>query len=184
MPVTPLHVLPATPVYFLFYRRMHGLAFFLATFLIDIEPILYLAFNVPQPRVPLLLGGYTPMGFHMITHNPFAVIVLVAPAMTVFAKLFELGKPFWLNIFEGTEWVNYSWKKTYLSALIGVFLHLGWDMILHRDVNFGFPFVSVPNPFISSGASMIIGIASLVLIPPSYVLGKKINKGIPFAKLP
>ena len=82
-------------------------------------------FGVPTPRVPLFFGGYTPTGLHMITHNLFAVIVLIAPAITVLAKLLEFSKPFWLEIFEGDEWVNYSWARTYLSALAGGFLHFG-----------------------------------------------------------
>ena len=51
-----------SPVYFLTYRYLHGLAFFFATFLIDTEPVLYMIFGVPQPRVPLLFGGYMLIG--------------------------------------------------------------------------------------------------------------------------
>ena len=184
MVLTPFHVFPASPVYFLTYRYLHGLAFFLATFLIDIEPALYMIFGVSTPRVPLLFGGYTPVGLHMITHNPFAVIVLVAPALTGLAKLLELGKPFWLEIFKGAEWVNYSWARTYLSALAGVFLHLGWDLTMHGDINLGFPFISLLNPFVNYTVLAIVGMVSVALILPSYFVGKKINKGSPFKKLP
>jgi hypothetical protein len=184
MPLTPFHVFPAGTVYLLTYRYLHGLAFFLATFLIDIEPMLYMIFGVPQPRVPLLFGGYAPASLHMITHSPFAVIVLVAPAMTVLAKLLELGKPFWLEIFEDAEWISYSWARTYLSALAGGFLHLSWDLTMHGDINLGFPFTSLPNPFVSYTVLAVIGMASVALILPSYFVGKKINGGSPFRKLP
>ena len=184
MPLTPFHVFPASTVYLLTYRYLHGLAFFLSTFLIDIEPVLYMIFGVPLPRVPLLFGGYTSAGLHMITHNPFAVIVLITPVMTVLAKLLELGKPFWLEIFRGAEWVNYSWGKTYFSALAGGFLHLGWDLTMHGDINLGFPFISLPNPFVNHTVLAIIGIVSAALILPSYLVGKKINRGSPFKKLP
>jgi hypothetical protein len=184
MPITPLHGFPASTVYLLTYRYLHGLAFFLATFLIDIEPVLYMIFGVPQPRIPLLFGGYTPTGLHMVTHNPFAVIVLVAPAMTVLAKLLEVGKPFWLDILGGAEWIDYSWARVYLSALAGGFLHLGWDLTMHTDINLGFPFMSLPNPFVNYAVLAIIGMASVVLILPSYFLGKRINRGSPFKKLP
>lgn len=184
MPLTPFHVFPAGTVYLLTYRYLHGLAFFSATFLIDIEPLLYMIFGVPLPRVPLLFGGYTSTGLHMITHNPFAVIVLIAPVMTVLAKLLELGKPFWLEIFRGAEWVNYSWAKTYLSALAGGFLHLGWDLTMHGDINLGFPFISLPNPLVNHTVLAIIGVVSVALILPSYLVGKKINTGNPFKKLP
>jgi len=184
MPLTPFHIFPSGTVYLLTYRYLHGLAFFLATFLIDVEPVLYMVFGVPQPRVPLLLGGYTPMGLHMITHNPFAVIVLMAPIMTVLAKLLEWSKPFWLEILRGAEWVNYSWARTYLSALAGGFLHLGWDLTMHGDINLGFPFISLPNPFVNYTVLAIIGLASAALIFPSYFIGKKINGGSPFKKLP
>jgi len=184
MPLTPFHVFPAGTVYLLAYRYLHGLAFFLASFLIDIEPVLYMIFGVPQPRVPLLFGGYTPVGLHMITHNPFAVIVLVALAMTALAKLLEVGKPLWLMIFKGAELINYSWARTYLSALAGGFLHLGWDLTMHGDINLGFPFISFPNPFVNYTVLAIIGLASAALILPSYFVGKKINGGSPFKKLP
>lgn len=184
MPLTPFHVFPAGTIYLLTYRYLHGLAFFLTTFLIDIEPALYMIFGVPLPRVPLLFGGYTLTGLHMITHNPFAVIVLIAPAMTALAKLLELGKPFWLEIFRGAEWVNYSWAKTYLSALAGGFLHLGWDLTMHGDINLGFPFISLPNPFVNHTVLAMIGMVSVALILPSYFVGKKINRGSPFKKLP
>jgi len=184
MPPTPFHILPAGTVYLLTYRYIHGLAFFLATFLIDIEPVLYMIFGVPQPRVPLLFGGYTPMGLHMITHNPFAVIVLIAPAMAVLAKLLELDKPFWLMIFNDAEWINYSWARTYISALAGGFLHLGWDLTMHGDINLGFPFISLPNPFVNYAVLAIIGMTSAALLLPSYFVGNKINRGSPFKKLP
>jgi len=184
MPPTPFHVFPAGTVYLLTYRYLHAIAFFLATFIIDVEPALYLIFGFPQPRVPLIFGGYTPRGLHMVTHNPFAVIVLIAPAMTVLAKLLELGKPLGLVIFRDAEWINYSWAKTYLSALAGGFLHLGWDLTMHGDINLGFSFISLPNPFVNYTFLTIIGMASVALILPSYFVGKKINRGSPFKKLP
>lgn len=184
MPLTPAHVLPAGTVYFLTYRHLHGTAFFLATLLIDVEPALYLIFNVSIPRIPLLAGGYAPLSLHMATHNPFGILILVAPAITVLAKLLEFGKPFWLAVLGGAEWVTYSWKRTYLSAMAGGFLHLGWDVTMHTDINLGFPFASFSNPFVSYDALTIILLLSLALMLPSYILGKKINRGNPFKKLP
>jgi hypothetical protein len=184
MPLTPFHLLPAGVVYFSFYRRLHGLAFFLATVLMDIEPILYLVLGFPEGSLPLLFGGYVPMSFHAFTHNPFGIFFIVAPLMTILAKFLELGKPLWLQIFSGAEWINYSWKLTYLSALLGTMIHLGWDATMHRDINFGFPFVHLANPFISGEFARWIGVLSLALIIPAYLIGTKINGGNPFQKLP
>lgn len=184
MPLTPFHVFPAGTVYLSTYRYLHGLAFFLAAFLEDIEPALYMVFGVSQQRVPLLFGGYTPAGLHMFTHNPFAVIVLIAPAMTVLAKLLELGKPFWSTIFKDAEWINYSWATTYLSALAGGFLHLDWDLVMHTDINLGFPFINLSNPFVNYTVLATVGMASVALILPSYFVGRKFNRGSPFQKLP
>jgi len=184
VPLTPFHLFPALPVYFVFYRRLNGLAFFMSTLLIDLEPVIYMFLGVPFPTVPLLLGGFARQGYHMLTHNPFSVLVIVGPAIFMLTKFLELGKPLLLEIFSGAEWVNYSWKRTYLSALLGSFLHLGWDVTMHRDINLGFPFVDIRNPLLNPSAASMILIVSLVLILPTYFVGKKINGGSPFKKLP
>lgn len=184
MPITPLHLFPASAVYFLFYRRIHGIAFILASVLMDIEPVLYLVSGFPQGSFPLLLGGYVPMSFHWFTHNPFAIFLIVAPLITILAKSLELAKPLWLQTFLDAEWINYSWKLTYLPAVLGCFIHLGWDSTMYSDVNFGFPFTRVSNPLRSSQSAIWIGILSLILIVPAYFVGKRINGGNPLQKLP
>jgi len=168
----------------MFYRRLNGLAFFLGTFLIDLEPVLYMFLGVPLPTVPLLFGGFARQGYHMITHNPFSILVIVAPAMFLLTEFLGLGKSLFLKIFPSVEWVNYSWKHTYLSALLGSFLHFSWDVTVHRDINFGFPFVDIKNPFVNSSAASMIFWVSLFLILPTFFVGKKINGGSPFKKLP
>ncbi|MDH5783185.1 MAG: hypothetical protein OEZ35_05930 [Candidatus Bathyarchaeota archaeon] len=184
MPVTPFHLFPAGMIYFLLYCRLHGLAFFLATVLIDLEPILYLVLGFPQGSFPLLLGGHVPMSFHAFTHNPFGIFLILAPPIAILAKFLELGKPLWLQIFPDAEWINYSWKLTYFSAVLGAMIHLGWDITMHGDINFGFPFIRIANPFQSNETAIWIGILSLALILPAYFIGTKINGGNPFRKLP
>ncbi len=185
MPITPFHMVPATAVYLMFFRRLNGLAFFFGTLLIDLEPIFYWFFWVGYPQIPLLFGGFARQGLHMITHNPFSVVFLVAPAMVLLTKLVELStRGLLLEIFSGAEWIKYSWKQTYLSAVSGAFLHLGWDLTVHDDINLGFPFVDIPNPFISLQASSIILQISLIMILPAYFIGKRLGKGSPFKKLP
>jgi len=185
VPVTPFHVIPAATFYFLFFRRLHGLAFFLGSLLIDLEPVLYILFSVEFPQLPLLLGGFARQGYHMITHNPFSIVLLIAPAMMVLAKTVELvSRGFLQGIFASIRWVQFSWRATYLSALAGAFLHLGWDLTMHCDINLGFPFVDLGNPFINSAAQVLIPYASLVLMVPAYLIGWKINRGSVFRKLP
>jgi len=185
MPLTPFHVLPAASVYLLFFRRLNGLAFFFGTLLIDIEPILYMFFGVGYPQISLLFGGFARLGYHMITHNPFTIVILVAPAMLLLTKLVEFaGQGLLLKILSGVEWINYSWKQTYLSALFDAFLHLGWDLTMHEDINLGFPFVSVPNPFLNSLDWSLILEIGLIMILPAYFIGKRLNRGNPFKKLP
>lgn len=174
LPVTPFHIIPATTVYFLFFRRLNGLAFFLGTFLIDLEPFLYLFFNIHYGQGP-----------HVITHNPFSIVFLVTPAALLLTKLAESNaRGFLLEIFSGAEWIDYSWKQTYLSALFGAFLHLGWDLTMHYDVNLGLPFLDIPNPFISFQVFYLILLVSLIMILPAYFIGKRLNRGSPFKKLP
>lgn len=184
VPFTPFHLFPAGVIYFLFYRRLHGLAFFSATLLIDLEPLLYWLSGFPQGSFPLLLGGYTPFSLHALIHNPFGIFLILAPSMAFLAKFLELGKPLWLQIFPDAEWISYSWKTTYFSAVLGALIHLGWDSTMHGDINFGFPFMRIGNPFISIAVATWIGILSLVLILPAYFIGTRINEGNPFRKLP
>ncbi|MFB0567028.1 MAG: hypothetical protein ACETVM_00380 [Candidatus Bathyarchaeia archaeon] len=184
MPVTPFHLLPASMGYLLFYRRLHGLAFFLATVLIDLEPIVYLVLSFPEDSFPLLFGGRMPMSPHAFTHNPFGIFFIVVPLVTILARFLELGKPLWLQIFPDAEWFNYSWKLTYFSAVLGSFLHLGWDTTMHGDINFGFPFIRIANSFQSNETAIWIGILSLALILPAYFIGTKINGSSSFRKLP
>ena len=184
MPMTPFHLFPAGVIYLLFYRRLHGLAFFLATLLIDLEPIIYLVLGFPKGSFPLLLGGYASFGLHVLIHNPFGIFFILAPSMVALAKLLELGKPLWLQVFPDAEWISYSWKLTYFSAVLGGFIYLGWDATMHRDINFGFPFMHIDNPFINSEVAIWIGILSFVLILPAYFIGTRINEGNPFRKLP
>ena len=184
MPITPFHLFPAGVVYLLFYRRLHGFAFFLATSLIDLEPILYWVSGFPKGSFPLLLGGYAPYDLHALIHNPFGIFLILAPSMALLAKFLELGKPLWLQIFSNAEWMNYSWKQIYFSAVLGGIIHLGWDATMHTDINFGFPFINITNPFINSQVASWIGILSFVFILPAYFIGTKINGGNPFRKLP
>jgi len=140
--------------------------------------------GIPFPTVPLLFGGVARQGLHMITHNPFSIVAIVGPAIFMLTKFLELGKPLVLKILPSVEWVDYSWKRTYLSVLLGCFLHLGWDVTVHEDINLGFPFVDLGNPFSNPDATSMILRVSLVLIIPAYFVGKRINRGSPFKKLP
>ncbi len=100
-------------------------------------------------------------------------------------KLTELtAKGSLLQIFSRAEWINYSWKQTYFSALFGAFLHLGWDLTVHYDINLGFPFVNIPNQLVNAQAFSIILQASILMILPAYFIGKRMNKSSPFKKLP
>jgi len=52
------------------------------------------------------------------------------------------------------------------------------------DIHLGFSFIDVRNPFVNSNALSMIFWVSLVLILLTYFVGKKINEGSPFKKLP
>jgi len=105
--------------------------------------------------------------------------------MVLLTKTVELtGRSFLLEIFSGAEWIKYSWKQTYLSALFGAFLHLGWDLTMHGDINLGFPFVDILNPFVNVQAYNLILQVSAIMILPAYFIGKRFSCGSPFKKLP
>lgn len=185
MPPTPFHLIPTTAVYFLLFRRLNGLAFFFGSLLIDLEPFIYWFLRVDFPQIPLMLGGFARQGLHMITHNPFSIVFLLAPAIVLLIKTVELTtRSFLLKIFSGAEWITYSWKQTYLSAFFGALLHLSWDLTMHYDINLGFPFIDILNPFVNYQAFSIILQTSLILILPAYFVGKRLNESSPFKKLP
>jgi len=113
-----------------------------------------MVFGVDIPTVPLVFGGFAPQGLHVITHNPFSIIVILAPGTMLLAKLTELARRGVLRVlFADAEWIKYSLAQTYLSAMFGAFLHLGWELTMHQDVDLGFPCFCVQNPFISGQAS-------------------------------
>jgi len=185
VPLTPFHLIPTTAVYFLFFRRLNGLAFFSGALLIDLEPIMYWFLRVDFPNIPLVFGGFARQGLHMITHNPFSIVFLLAPTMVLLTKTVELtARDFLLRIFSSAQWITYSLKQTYLSGLFGAFLHLGWDLTMHYDINLGFPFIDIGNPFVNYQAFSIILQASLIMILPAYFIGKRLNGSSPFKKLP
>lgn len=185
MPVTPLHLIPALALYFPFSRRIHSLAFFAATLLIDVEPTLYLVFHIPIPQIPLLFfDGDTPVGLHTITHNPFGIVLIVAPAMTILSKILEETKRFGLTILKNSRGINYPARTIYLSALLGASLHLSWDLTMHLDINLAFPFYYISNPFVNLYVLDMFWNISLITLPLSLILSLKINHGHPFKKIP
>jgi hypothetical protein len=145
----------------------------------------YVFLGLPFPQITLLNGDPARQGFHMITHNPFSVILLVGPALLLLTKSTEpVIRHLANSALPNIEWVSYSWKATYLSVLAGTFLHLGWDITLHYDINLSFPFADTLNPFVNSQAFFLILAVSLIMIIPAYIIGRTINKGDPFRKLP
>jgi len=105
--------------------------------------------------------------------------------MVLLTKLVELtARGFLIEIFSGAQWIKYSWKQTYLSVLFGAFLHLGWDLAMHYDINLGFPFVDIPNSLVNFQAFSTVLQVSFIMILPAYFIGKRLNGGSPFKKLP
>lgn len=183
MPFTPLHLLPALAFYFIFFRKIHSFAFFSATLLIDIEPALYIIFNVPIPQIPLIFGGYNPDGLHIVTHNFFGIVLIVAPAISILAKILEKKRKFWLRILRNARWVDYPLKTVFLSALLGAFIHLGWDLTINEDINMAFPFFYMPNIFVNHQVLDLVWNSSLVVIALSFIFSLKLRES-PFRKVP
>jgi len=150
----------------------------------DLEPFIYMFLGVPLPTISLLFGGFAKQGYHMVTHNPFSILAIVGPAILMLTKFLELSRSLLLKVFPSVDWINYSWKRTYLSALLGCFIHLSLDATMNWDINLGFPFVDIGNPLLNAVDISIILRGSLILIIPAYFVGKKINGGSPFRKLP
>lgn len=129
MPFTPFHWGPSSVIGFLFYRRLHFLAFLIANVIVDIEPLLVLIFKIDYP-----LHGF----FHSFLGASFVAMVLayvlhkLQPVMAVFTRPFRLEQTF-------------SFAGLLAVCLLGVYFHVFLDSFLYKDIQPFFP--SGWNPF-------------------------------------
>jgi hypothetical protein len=177
MPLTPLHLLPALAVYFVIQKRINLFAFMAGTLLIDIEPLVY-SIIVPEFSFSLLDGTSIYLGLHTITHNPCGVLFIVGPVMGWVGLLLQRWRKI-ASFFLGNSKRGGA-KVAYFSAVTGGFLHVGWDVTMHLDINLAFPFFQLGNPFVSDFWLDAVFIASLIALPISLIVGRIITGEFPF----
>ncbi len=123
MPFTPYHLGPALLVVLSLYPLLDIPAFILATIVLDLEPFFI-----------ILTGNNLPLHgrFHSLTLG--TIVGLFASLAVILYRRF--GKP--INI--ETKLKNESTiKKTILTSIAGVWLHILLDAFLYSDLNLFFP---------------------------------------------
>ena len=135
MPITPFHFGPGALIKVIVPRHFSWTIFALANILIDLEPVVLF----------LLIGDPAHPWLHTL---PGAIAVAAAAAL--FGRKPCEGMLAWWNrqLSSGwqTRWLVVETRiprsTAWLSALIGIFSHLGLDSIMHTDVEALWPLIS------------------------------------------
>jgi len=154
MPITPLHGLALTFLYFKDKRRFDPLALTVSATFIDLEVPYYFLLGEPLD--------------HRIWHG-------FAMAFTIYPILITLGVFVVERLFEGKLWsaydavrlrpnqVRYPLSSIYICCLIGGVSHVFLDMFTHENM----PYVLYPlingNPFYIGNASITVEAAVILL---------------------
>ena len=131
MPLTPFHLGPALFFGFLLLNHLDFPTFVIANVIIDIEPLLVLAFNL----------NYRAHGFfHSFLGGTLAALLLIAFMSKVRDPLSPL-----LSFFKIER--KSSLLTIFLASLSGIYLHILLDSRMHRDIQPFYP--SDVNPFLN-----------------------------------
>lgn len=134
MPLTPFHLGPGLLIGLLFFSCIDLPTFLIASVIVDIEPILVLAFDLDYP-----LHGF----FHSLLGGTLAALLLAAVMSRLRANLSPL-----LTFFKLDQ--KPSFKSILAGSLSGIYIHILLDSRMHRDIRPFFPLAY--NPFLSSSA--------------------------------
>lgn len=145
MPLTPFHLGPGLLIGLLLLSYLDLPAFLVASVIVDVEPILVLAFDLDSP-----LHGF----FHSFLGGTFAALFLTVVMSKVGRFLLPL-----LSFFKLEQ--KSSLKTTLLAALSGIYLHILFDSRMHRDIRPFYPLQG--NPFLSSSALVGLEIHAVCL---------------------
>ncbi|MCW4051252.1 MAG: hypothetical protein NWE89_16125 [Candidatus Bathyarchaeota archaeon] len=124
MPFTPLHLGPGLLVALVLYPLLDLPTLLLATIILDIEPLLVLLLNLPQP----LHGPY-----HSLT-------VSTMPALAI-AIVMYFARRYTEPYMERIRLPQKTHAKHYVAgALVGVWLHVLMDAVLYPEMTLIYPF--------------------------------------------
>jgi len=130
MPLTPFHFGPALLVGLLLFSYIDFPTFLVANVILDIEPILVLAFNL----------GYTLHGFFHSLIGGTIVALVLSIVMRKVGKTFSRI----LSFFRLEQ--KTSFRNILSASLLGVYLHIFLDSRMHWDIQPFYPLEA--NPFL------------------------------------
>lgn len=130
MPFTPFHLGPGLLFGLLLLRYIDFPTFIIANVIVDIEPFMVLALNLPYP-----LHGF----FHTFIGGTIVALFLTA----VMRELREHLNPITRHLKIEQE---YSTRSILIASLSGIYLHIVLDSLLYVDIKPFYPFDF--NPFL------------------------------------
>ena len=143
MPLTPFHLGPGLLIGLLLLSYIDFPTFVVASVIVDVEPILVLAFGLDYP-----LHGF----FHSFLGGTLIAFLLAAVMSRVRASLSPL-----LSFFKLEH--KSSFKTILIASLSGIYIHILLDSRMHRDIR---PFYPLGfNPLLSSSTVRRLGVYML-----------------------
>ena len=131
MPLTPFHLGPGLLVGLLLLSFIDFPTFFVASIIVDVEPIMVLTFNLNYP-----LHGF----FHSFLGGTLVAFLLTVAMSKVKKSLSPL-----LSFFKLEQ--KSSFKNILLASLSGIYIHILLDSRVHMDIR---PFYPLDfNPLLS-----------------------------------
>jgi len=149
MPFTPYHPGPGLFVGLLFLGFIDFPTFLVASVIVDVEPLLVLAFNLNYP-----LHGF----FHSFLGGTLVVVPLALAMYKIRGKFSPL-----LSFFRLEQTV--SLKKVLVAALSGIYIHILLDSRGYTEIQPFYP--ATYNPLLATGVSA--GLDSYILCISSFV---------------
>ncbi|MCW3978384.1 MAG: hypothetical protein NWF12_01425 [Candidatus Bathyarchaeota archaeon] len=155
MPFTPYHVGPALLIGFLFYPFLDVPTFVIANVVIDVEPLLVILLDLPQPL-----------------HGPFHSLTLSTPVALLLAVLVHGFRRFTRPIVVARMLPqNPGFRDILKTSVIGVWIHVLLDALLYPEMRLFYPIAG--NPLLGLVPSQTVTtfcVASFLLSLPVYLV--------------
>lgn len=152
MPFTPFHFGPHATVALPLQKHIDILVFIGANFIVDVEPLLSMAFNLNYPLHgychTILIGGLLGLLWGAVAY-PFRSLIGTAMAAI------HLG-------------YSTSFRKMAVSGMVGVWFHIAFDAPLYYEMKPFFPFEG--NPFFGLLKMETVYAACALLFIPASVM--------------
>jgi membrane-bound metal-dependent hydrolase YbcI (DUF457 family) len=133
MPFTPYHLGPGLFVGLLLLGFIDFPTFLIANIIVDVEPLLVLAFNLDYP-------------LHGFFHSLLGGTLVAVPLALIMYRIRDSLSPF-LAFFKLEQKI--SFKRVLVAALAGIYIHILLDARGYMDIQPFYP--SAYNPLLTTG---------------------------------